>query len=924
MQYYTKDKQEIILKQRLDVGGEGAVWLTNLPETVAKVYHNPTPDHAQKVAYMVENPPKDPMAAKGHCSIGWPQQVLEDADGHFQGFLMTRVSGALKLDHIYNAKLRRRSAPGFTWHYLHVASMNVASILAALHHKNYVVGDLKTDNFLVTDRALVSIIDTDSFQIATTDKTFACPVGSEGFMPPELIGVDLAQAKRTPAQDNFGLGILVHLLLLGYHPFSGEFSTQEESGALSRDEAIANGYSLYAKDFHGTLPPYVVDKAALFPSLREAFVQCFDVGLNDPEKRPTAQAWQDILQTSLREMKQCSRQVQHFYFGSHCFWCDRLEKTGVEVFAKGDHVRTLNVDLQMQKAIDTQDLREMARLWQLHQDIQDNPRFQKQWDFIKKAIEYVETLDHFKAFCETAESDEAILSWWLEHDALSHFPHNPHERINNRPVHEFLKDVRERSKALDALKHAIQQSTHMNKFGALLLSEERESAILKAHDDHRWPETFRQKNDVLFQRVEAARHNLEIWQTFESACGKQQDQTLLDLWKAHHTLLEQFPLSGEQRQLVVSAEKSSRKIEEIQTIIKSGEPGDRILAWWGNNPRFQQSAFRHEKMDGLTIEEYVTRAKKQKGLLDALQMAASQGDFQQLASLWDPAVCEGQKEFSYFAPLVKTARENASLWQKVKRAAQEEEQADVLAHWDERQFAVPAHNEGLSGIIRRLFRDAYGHISFPPIAMAPFEQHRDFTRVRWGWPAHLADDSLCVAGITKEKAPTLEQREKFRSLYTVRKRGDMGDVMMPGTLSKGESVYVWAAQMVCGELLTFGDPLEITPTKTPRVSYKVRIQKRAWRGWRKKFGPRVDLTFTADQSILMPALSLKRSEKRPLVPYDEGGQVVLSVPGFSLAGKQKKTVSFFLEEEVPAHAYYRLDGEDIRKMTFDFVQGKGY
>src|SRR5580704_1291221 len=75
-------------------GGEAVVWpLPDHPTLLAKVYHDPTPEQADKLAAMIANPPDDPTAKQGHTSIAWPTQRLFDADaeGRCVGFVMSRV-----------------------------------------------------------------------------------------------------------------------------------------------------------------------------------------------------------------------------------------------------------------------------------------------------------------------------------------------------------------------------------------------------------------------------------------------------------------------------------------------------------------------------------------------------------------------------------------------------------------------------------------------------------------------------------------------------------------------------------------------------------------------------------------------------------------------------------------------------------------
>lgn len=918
--YYTNNGQEIILKQRLDFGGEGGVWLTDFPETVAKIYHHPQENYAVKLQYMVENPPHDPMLIRKHRSIAWPQELLKDDKGNFAGFLMPRVSGALQINHIYNAKLRRRSAPGFTWYYLHVASMNLASIMAALHEKGYVVGDLKTDNFLVTDRALVSIIDTDSFQIKTPEALFKCAVGSEGFMPPELIGVTLDSIERTIHQDAFGLGVLIHLILLGYHPFSGDFSLKNLTEPISRDEAIRQGISIYSQDGTHTIPPYVIEKEALHPLIHEAFVACFKEGQDNPEKRPSAHDWVEIFKKSLRDLNQCGTSVQHFYFGKTCGWCDRFQRTGVDVFANGDHVQTLAVDFQLQKALNSQDLREIARLWQLHPTLNENPRFHPQQDFIKKSIAYVGALDQFKSFCENDPTDEEILTWWLDHEALSYFPHNPHERINNRSLHEFLKEVRERTKAFDQLKQAIQQTKSLNQEGKQSLDESLETTIITAYESYRWIDAFKKKHSDVFERVERAKKHLEIWHAFKENYQKENDQKFLELWRTDYTVVEQFSLSGEHRQALFNAERAEKKFQEIRSILKENDSFDRIITWWNKNPRFHKSSFRHMVVNGLSVQDHATRAIQQHALLSELQKASNAGDFQALSKLWNKELCEGYREFFFFVPLVRTAKKTYDTWQKIKRALKEEQSQEVVRLWDEDHFALPALQEGIASDIQKQFHEVYRFVTLPKGPVTSLEPRKDFFQVRFEWPAKVSEHVLCIIGVRKtDHKSTVSHDKNFNTLYTTRKKGDVGEALIPGMLKENHTVYLWIGQRVCGKLLTFGTPLTLTQETKKEVLYSLRFSK-PWGGWHQKFRPAITIELTASYDVTLPPLCLRALKDKPPIYQDAHAEIILTIPSLSLKANEKKKLSFFLETSENNEMSYRLDIDQIHKFDGDLVE----
>ncbi|MBI4492661.1 MAG: hypothetical protein HY690_07710 [Chloroflexi bacterium] len=125
---------------------------------------------------------------------------------------------------LYNPRDRQLTWPQFTWEYLLRAGRNLASIVAALHSRGYVVGDLNESNVVVTESALVTLVDCDTMQVVdpASGTVYRCSVGKAEYTPPELQGVDFATVDRNPYHDNFALAVLIFILLMeGVHPFAG-------------------------------------------------------------------------------------------------------------------------------------------------------------------------------------------------------------------------------------------------------------------------------------------------------------------------------------------------------------------------------------------------------------------------------------------------------------------------------------------------------------------------------------------------------------------------------------------------------------------------------------------------------------------------------------------------------------------------------
>jgi serine/threonine protein kinase len=322
--------QLLILNAELGGGGEGKIYAVDQNSSrVAKIYHQPTAEMADKLAAMVANPPDDPSAAEGHVSIAWPLDLLEDR-GKVVGFLMPKVTQVRPIHDFYNPKTRRDRTPFFNYLYLHRTARNLAAAVSSLHAGGYVIGDVNESNILVSQTALVTLVDTDSFQVRVGKQIYPCPVGKPEFTPPELQGKTLRHYQRTPEQDRFGLAVLIFQVLMeGTHPFAGVYTGSGDPPPI--ESRIAAGHFPYGTRRVPYRPtPIAPDGKILHPDLRRLFLQCFDSGYLDPSQRPDAQTWVQVLESAEQELVICQRNPQHRYSDRlpRCPWCDRTQLLG--------------------------------------------------------------------------------------------------------------------------------------------------------------------------------------------------------------------------------------------------------------------------------------------------------------------------------------------------------------------------------------------------------------------------------------------------------------------------------------------------------------------------------------------------------------------------------------------------------------------
>ena len=324
----------ITLTQELANSGEAKVWHTNFNGYLAKIYHNPHNERVDKLQLMVRNRPSDPNANLNHISFAWPYSILEDKQGKVVGFLMPEVVGSETLLKLCTPIMRRKYKLETNWYFLHVVARNIAAIIQAIHLKGYVLGDIKLENILVNNRALPTIIDTDSFQVSDpySGKIYRCLVGSEGFTPAELIGVNIADVDQTEVHDRFRLGVVIYYLLFGGPPFRGLW--QGGGDSLEQSELIRRGLWPFSGDKLVVPSNTTIPLNILHRDLHALFLRCFNEGHKFPHRRPTAKEWCDTLEAARKEVIRCGKVDNHYYNRSYgkCYWCERSSDLNFDIF----------------------------------------------------------------------------------------------------------------------------------------------------------------------------------------------------------------------------------------------------------------------------------------------------------------------------------------------------------------------------------------------------------------------------------------------------------------------------------------------------------------------------------------------------------------------------------------------------------------
>jgi DNA-binding helix-hairpin-helix protein with protein kinase domain len=280
----------------------------------------------------------------------WPTATLHSyARGPLVGVLMPRINDHRELHQLYSPAERRALFPHADWQFLIHCAMNCAAAFETIHGQGHVVGDVNESGLLVSDEAMVKLIDCDSFQIADKGRVYRCEVGVPHYTPPELQGVsDLGTIDRTANHDLFGLAVLIfQLLFMGRHPFAGRFLG---SGEMPLERAIAQGrfaFSSRAQALEMMPPPGSLPLGVLPEELSEYFDRAFLVHPSAPPWRPAAAQWRSALLSLRNNLRACPVNDRHKFprhLGS-CPWCDLVRQGSPNFFVSLKATATASSEL---------------------------------------------------------------------------------------------------------------------------------------------------------------------------------------------------------------------------------------------------------------------------------------------------------------------------------------------------------------------------------------------------------------------------------------------------------------------------------------------------------------------------------------------------------------------------------------------------
>ena len=326
----------IELRDRIQTqSGEGEIWRTSLPNQICKIYlsEHGLARRSEKLQVMLAHPPKRPGRPRRHLDRLADGAVTRTAGAPSSGS-RSRDRRRQASQRLYDQALRKRTAVGIDWFYIHTAALNVAKVCSAVHERGYVIGDLKADNWLVDRSMQTVVIDTDSFQICDprTSRIYHCPVGSPDYTAREIMNKDFSSFERLSEHDHFAMAVLIFQFLTD--------STRSQAGPTGaaakhqvRDQTlirIERGWWLYGGQGRYRPLPTDVPFDVLHPALQTLFRRSFDDGHKAPSVRPSAKEWEVALDTAISSLAWCTAEEMHVYSGHQgkCSWCALRKATG--------------------------------------------------------------------------------------------------------------------------------------------------------------------------------------------------------------------------------------------------------------------------------------------------------------------------------------------------------------------------------------------------------------------------------------------------------------------------------------------------------------------------------------------------------------------------------------------------------------------
>jgi len=280
--YATVSREFVLLTSRIGKGGEGAVYKTNIPGTVCKIYdaEKVTRFRCEKLRKMFESR----FTFPGIC---WPTDVVLNNERKIVGYLMPEARGFELQKSVFIPPLLKQRFKSWKRVDLVRLAVTILEKIAYLHHHNIIIGDINPGNIIVFSPDEVYFVDVDSYQI----EEIPSPVGTVLFTPPELQGKNFGSLLRSRENELFAVAtLLFEIMLPGKSPYAQQGGEDQGTNIRKMDFSYPCGNKSNKKTPNG---PWRYCWSHLPYSIKEAFYETFryDGEYAKPENRLSANDW---------------------------------------------------------------------------------------------------------------------------------------------------------------------------------------------------------------------------------------------------------------------------------------------------------------------------------------------------------------------------------------------------------------------------------------------------------------------------------------------------------------------------------------------------------------------------------------------------------------------------------------------------------
>ena len=311
------------LTGKLGEGGQGTVCTTNYPNVLVKISKRLSPEAKHRTDEHLIWLMRQHLDA---LYIARPVALINSTNR--SGYVMELMDGLTPLTEALKA-MHEEGAEGFLrtggLHRRLKILAKLSNTLARLHGRGLAYGDLSPANIFVSkdvEFAEVWLIDCDniSYHSRSSDITLYTP----DYGAPEILkGI----SGINTFTDSWSFAVIAYQLLTMKHPLKGDLVND---GEPELEEQALQGelpWVEHPDDEQNQCSGGIPSELVFTKRLRVLMDQCFRLGINDPEERPSLAAWNEAFDEALTRLLDCENCHSTFYYKKtkQCPFCDHQQ-----------------------------------------------------------------------------------------------------------------------------------------------------------------------------------------------------------------------------------------------------------------------------------------------------------------------------------------------------------------------------------------------------------------------------------------------------------------------------------------------------------------------------------------------------------------------------------------------------------------------